>query len=369
MSFVTKEIKGQETLGGLVVLPEQAEFSDIPQLQKLNRGQNEPKENLDELFAEIKSVQKIVTPLKGYLENKRLKVTNGSRRLAVTQALQAEGITIPLPVVLINKPTTDEEIAEAIADSLIDNNFREPDSPTSLHSSFKTLRDMDYSYQDIGDATGFSHQKVYNILKAFEIKPLKDAIVKGEISDRAASTFFTEAYKKIDPKTKKPTFNVVLNDEGKKVKEYIYDEEKISKALKDAKTTANEKGKGKVTTNIVRQSSATKSVALGLSAIGIILDEPQDNVPAMFRMMFRCIAGRGDDALSLDSFKKMAKKNGFYDEIEWFFDIEFDKDKRKAAKDSAKAAKEKAKVDKAKSDKKANPAVSDNDDLDAEDYE
>lgn len=356
MNFLTKETKsGQTNLGAIVVLPSQAEFSDIEELQQCNRGANEPLSELDELIKSIKAREGIVTPLKGYLEGKRLRITAGSRRLAAAQALEAEGTIYNLPVVLISKPETAEQIASAILDSAVDNEFRKADSPVVLHASFSVLRELGKSYEEIGELTGFSHQKAYNLLKAFEVKPLREAIIKGEISDRASADFFTEQYKVIDPKTKKPAYRVEEVN-GKKVKKAIYDEEKIRKALTEAKATANAAGKSIVGAGSAHEASGKQS-GPGIRAIKIILDEPEDNVPVLFRLFSRWVVGD----INLELLQKSAKKNNLIEDIEWLFDIEFDVEKRKQAREKAKAVK-------AKKAKKANPLVEE-EELDSFSYE
>lgn len=371
MSYLTKEMKsGQTHMGTIVVLPSQADFSDIEQLQQCNRGANEPKSELDGLMKSVKARGGFVTPLKGYLNAKKhLMITNGSRRLAVGQALEAEGDVFPLPVVLVKMPETDEEIRALILDSAVDNSdeFRKTDSPAVLHESFDTLRKMDMSYQEIGEATGFSHQKVYNLLRSFDIKPLKEAILKGEISDRAATEYFTEQYVK-KGKDGKPVTAVEERD-GKKVRVKVYDEQRIADALKKAKESANAAGKTKVgaraTKGETQAAHAGKTPAPGMSAIKIILDEPEDNIPAIFRKFGMWLTGD----LKLEDFKKHAKKNNYWDEIEWLFEIEFNKEARKAAEAAKKAEKDKAKASKATKAKKDDPMVSDEEELDSEDYE
>jgi hypothetical protein len=372
MSYITKETKsGGTQMQAIVVVPSSAQFSDIPELQHCNRWANEPKENADELMRSIKAREEIVTPLKGYIENNQLMITNGSRRMGIAQQLEAEGTDILLPVVLIKKPTTPEEVANAVLDTAADNNFRADDSPSVLHSSFSVLRKMGMGYQAIGEATGFSHQHVYCILKSFDIPPLKKAILDG-LSPRVASEFFTKQFYKIDPKTKQPV-KEVEEVNGKKVKVPAYDIPKIEQALKDAKAQANKTGGkiGAVAAKAAKSGNADNGQPAlpGVQALKIILDEPQDNIPTMFRMFARWCVGKGDDALSTEGFKKAAKKNGFYDEVEFLFSIEFDPTKRKAAKEAAKAAREKAKATSAKATKKSNPLVAEDEELDADEYE
>lgn len=369
MSFVTKSnSKGQEQGAMLIVKPDAAQWSDIEELQPHNRGANEPKEKLDELYQSVKARGAFVTPCKGYLENKQLYITAGSRRLAVGHALHAEDIDVLLPVVLIKKPETQEEIRDAIADNLSDNNFRNADSPEVLYNSFKGLRNLGWSLQEIGDATGFSHTQVAWYTKTMDIPVLKKAILADEISPRAAADYVTETYRKIDPKTKKPAFKAVETPEGKKVKQYIYDEEKIAKQLQADRSKAQASGKtklgGKATKADKAKDESGSEQIRGMKAVRIILDEPEDNVPNIFRSFGKWLNAELND----EAFKKIAKKNGYWDEIEWLFEIEFDANKRKAAKEAAKVQKDKAKADKAAKAKKDNPQVSD-EDLDSEDYE
>lgn len=371
MSFITKENKSGIATGTmLVVKPSVAQWTDIEQLQMHNRGANEPKENLDDLYGSIKARGAIVNALKGYLEEsgkgkKQLFITAGSRRMAVAQALEEEGIEILLPVTLIDKPESAEEISEAIKDNLADNEFRKADSPLVLYNSFRSLRDMGNTLEDIGQTTGFSHTQVAWYLKTFEVPVLRKAILADEISPRAAADFITEAYLKKD-KDGKPVTKIEEKN-GKKVRVKQYDEEKIASELKKEKDKAQAKGKGKIGGRASKADKATdeegKATLLrGMKAIRVILDEPEDNIPSIFRSFGKWLNGD----LSDTQFKKIAKSNGYYDEIEWLFDIEFDADKRKAKKAADKAAKEKAKAAKAAKDKKANPQVADDD---VEDYE
>lgn len=372
MSFVVKETKSGNVTGqSLIFKPSALQWTDIDQLQSHNRGANEPKENLDELYKAVKGRGGFVTPVKGYIDDdKKIKLTAGSRRLAVGQALEAEGEVFPLFVVIIEKPESDEEIREAIADNLSDNNFRAEDSPLVRYNSFRGMRDLGWTLEEIGDATGFSHTQVAWYLKTMDVPVLKKAILSNEISPRAAADFITEGYRKTDPKSGKPIVTKVEVN-GKTVKRPVFDEEKIKKELEAAKKKAQNLGKGKVggkADKADKQTTDTGSVEIrGMKAVRIILDEPEDNVPSIFKQFCKWL--NGDQTTS--NFKSIAKKNGYLDEVEWLFDIEFDAEKRKARKEAAKAAKEKAKADKAKKEKKANPQVADDDDveLNAEDYE
>jgi hypothetical protein len=369
MSFKTQTNKSGNVQGAmLVVKPSAAQWSDIEELQPHNRGANEPEDNLSELYKSVKARGEFVTPLKGYLENKQLFITAGSRRLAVGHKLENEGEEILLPVVLINKPESADDIRGAISDNLADNNFRNADSPEVLYNSFKSLRNLGWSLEEIGDATGFSHTQVGWYTRTMDIPVLKKAIMADEISPRAAADFITEQYV-LKGKDGKPVAKIETRGD-KKVKVKQYDEEKIASELKKAKASANAAGKSKIGGKSSKADKATDekgSVLIrGMKAVRIILDEPEDNVPSIFRQYNKWLNGELTD----ENFKKIAKKNGYWDEIEWLFEIEFDADKRKAAKDAAKAAKDKAKAEKASKEKKANPQVSkDDDELDAEDYE
>lgn len=370
MSFITKESKTGGTIGQFIVVkPSVAQWSDIEQLQIHNRGANEPKESLDDLYSSIKARGAIVNALKGYLDRKQLFITAGSRRMAVAQALEEEGIEILLPVTLISKPESDEEIAEAIKDNLADNEFRKADSPLVLFNSFRSLRDMGCSLEDIGETTGFSHTQVAWHLKAFESPTLKKEILADNLSVRKAAEFITDDFIKKDKDGNKVRKTVERNGKRVKTKDYEYDEEKIAKAIKAEKDKANKSGKGgklggssgKASKGVEGEGGTT--LLRGMKAIRVMLDEPEDNVPLIFRCFMKWL--NADKTMSDASFKKIAKSNGFFDEIEWLFDIEFDADKRKAAKAAAKAKKEKEKAAKAEKAKKDNPAVDD----DSEDYE
>jgi hypothetical protein len=367
MSFKTQTNKAGNVQGAmLVVKPSAAQWSDIDELQAHNRGANEPEDNLSELYKTVKARGAFVTPLKGYLENKQLFITAGSRRLAVGHKLENEDVEVLLPVVIINKPETADEIRDAIADNLADNNFRNADSPEVLYNSFKGLRQLGWSLEEIGEATGFSHTQVGWYTRTMDIPVLKKAIMADEISPRAAADFITEQYV-LKGKDGKPVAKIETRGD-KKVKVKQYDEEKIAKELQAAKSKAQASGKAKVGAKATKSDKATddkgSTLIRGMKAVRIILDEPEDNVPSLFKQFSKWLNGELTD----ENFKKIAKKNGYWDEIEWLFDIEFDADKRKAAKDAAKAAKDKQKAEKAAKAKKDNPQVSD-DELEAEDYE
>lgn len=370
MSFITKETKQGQTQGAMIVVkPSAGEWSDIEELQRHNRGANEPKEKLDDLYKAVKARGAFVTPCKGYLDNKTLKYTAGSRRLAVGQALEAEGEDILIPVVLIKKPETAEEIRDAIADNLSDNNFRNADSPEILFDSFNGLRQLGWTYEEIGEATGFSHTQIAWHLKSMNIPVLRKAILADELSPRAAADYVTETYLLKD-KEGKPVTKIEQRD-GKKVKVKQYDEEKIADQLKKDKAAANALGKGKVggkasKSDKTKDSKGQSILLRGMKAVRIILDQPEDDVPNMFRSYNKWLNGE----LSDENFKKIAKKNGYWDEISWLFDIEFDAAKIKIAKEKAKADKDKAKVDKAAKNKESNPMVSkEEEEIEADEYE
>lgn len=371
MSFTTKETKTGQMQGAmLLVKPNVAQWSDIEQLQIHNRGANEPKEALDDLYGSIKARGAIVNALKGYLDRKQLFITAGSRRMAVAQALEEEGIEILLPVTLIDKPESDEEIAEAIKDNLADNEFRKADSPLVLYNSFRSLRDLGNSLEDIGSTTGFSHTQVAWHLKAFESPTLKKEILANNLSVRKAAEFITDDFIKKDKDGNKVRKVEVRNGKKVRTKDYEYDEEKIAKAIKAEKDKANKAGKTKLTAGATKADKGHtteegSTLLRGMKAVRIILDEPADSIPQIFHNFCRWL--NADPKLPDSQFKKIAKSNGYYDEIEWLFDIEFDADKRKAAKAAAKAKKEKEKAAKAAKAKKDNPAV--DDELDSEDYE
>ena len=368
--FITKEDKSGVERGQMILVkPSVAQWSDIDELAIHNRGANEPKEALDDLYGSIKARGAIVNALKGYLDRKQLFITAGSRRMAVAQALEEEGIDILLPVTLINKPETPEEIAEAIKDNLADNEFRKADSPLVLYNSFRSLRDMGNSLEDIGGTTGFSHTQVAWHLKAFESPTLKKEILAGALSVRAASDFITEDFIKKDKDGNKVRKLVEKNGKKVRTKDYEYDEEKIAKAVKAEKEKANKSGKVKLGGKASKADKATdeegKATLLrGMKAVRVILDQPVDDVPQIFYNFCRWL--NADPKMSDSAFKKMAKSNGYYDEIEWLFEIEFDADKRKAAKEAAKAKKDKEKAAKAAKAKKDNPQVSEDE---SEDYE
>lgn len=351
-------------LQAVMILPSQAVFTDLAGTEHLNRGASEPKENLDSLMLSIISRGGIVTPLKGYAERTVngvvFKITAGSRRLAAAQALEAEEKIFHLPVLLIDKPKSAEEIAEALLDSAADNNWRSEDSAVVLHASFKALTEMGLTRKQIQEKTGYGTQTVYHYLKSFEIKPLREAIVSGKINPRAAAEFFTKEYAVLDPKTGKQKYEIKADSTGNKTKEPVWDEKKIGESIKRAESIAQDIGKpskkGKITLTV---ASNTKKDRPGMKAVHVILDEPDDNIPTMFRLFCRWLDGN----LPLTEFKSAAKKNRFTDEIEWLFDIEFDVEKRKEAKAAAKAKK-------STKGKKANPMVeSDEEDLESSDYE
>ena len=373
MSFITKENKSGIATGTmLVVKPSVAQWTDIEQLQIHNRGANEPKENLDDLYGSVKARGAIVNALKGYLEEsgkgkKQLFITAGSRRMAVAQALEEEGVEILLPVTLIEKPESEEEIRDAIADNLADNEFRKADSPLVLYNSFKSLRSLGWTLEEVGEATGFSHTQVAWYTKTMDIPVLRKAILADEISPRAASDFVTESYLKKDKDGKVVT--KIEEKNGKKVRVKQYDEEKIASELKKEKEKAQASGKGKIGGKASKADKATdestgSTLIRGMKAVRIILDSPEDDVPSIFRNFCKWL--NGDEKMTDTNFKKIAKSNGYFDEIEWLFEIEFDAEKRKAKKEADKAAKDKKKADKAAKAKKDNPQVSEDD---VEDYE
>lgn len=342
-NFVTS--KDESTIKTVYILPSQAEWSDIPQLKAHNRGQNEAKQNLDDLMKSVKARQAFVTPLKGYIDGGTIRITAGSRRLAVGKALEAEGEEIKLPVILIKKPKGEEDIIDALLDGDVDNNQRNADSDVVRHSTYSILRDMGLTLHQIGERTGVSHTLVANTLKAFRVEPLRAAIEAGKLSVRAASEFLNEKYQKVDSNNKPLT--TVVEEDGKKYRKPVYDEEKIKKDLTQAGELASEAGRGGRIGATTAQAGQREQPELlsGMRVVKACLDEPEDNVPTAYRLLFRFLNGD----LSRDGLKKAINQNKLQDELGWLLEIELNIKKRALAKEKASEAKGKGKA-KAKDD-------------------
>lgn len=357
--------KDGTTLKTVYVLPSQCEWSDIEQLQGHNRGANEPKERLDELMKAVKAREGFVTALKGYVEKQTIMITAGSRRLAVGQALESEGDVFKLPVLLIAKPKTDEQIIDALLDGDADNNQRNGDSDVTRHNTYSILQEMGLTLVQIGERTGVSHTQVANTIKVFRVEPLAEAIAKGKLTVSAATPYVGEKYQKVDANNKVVT-EIIVNDDGKKVRRPLYDLDRIKKDLGGAIQTATEAGKGKVGRTTVNQSAREqKDEATGMKMVRIILDEPEDDVPTVFRIFCRLLDS-DKSGLTLSSFKTAIKKNKLEDELGWLLDVEFNIKKRVIAKDKEEQAK-KAKGKKAAPTGRAKKE--DEEEISSEDYE
>lgn len=333
MSFTTeKNQKGLVTGKFIMIKPSQASFSDIPQFNR-NR-ENWDLAKVEDLGLSIRE-RGIITPLVGYVDGKSIKIVRGSQRLKIAQALEADGFKrdgnlILLPVTLVDKPESDEEIQTLLLDTVADNTHRYEDDYKTRCQSFQTLRDMGMTLEEIGKQTGFSHTLVDYHLKTCKIKPLFEAIQTGKINAKQAAAFTTKSF-------------MTKDDKGK----VVPDLKKINEGLKETIAKANETG-GKVREVHVSSNRGTgtkKAASLGTSWLKKILDAPNGVVPTEFVLFLRVYLGMAN----FDEVIKLAKRNKV--DLDWLKEVDFEP-KKKAAKKAAKAS------DK----KKENPLVEEEED-------
>jgi ParB-like chromosome segregation protein Spo0J len=354
---IKKDSTGKKFVGQLVfVKPDQCEFTDIPQL---NRAREQwSLERIDDLTTSIRE-RGIVVALKGYFEGNRFKITNGRQRMTAIQELARQGVTkaengrpLLVPITLTQKPETNEEISEALEDSLVDNLHRYEDDIQTRAQSFRTLRDLGKTLEEIGKATGYSHVYVSQVLDVTGVKPLYDAVKAGKIGVKEASAFVSSKFQKLS-KDNKP-----LKKDGQKV----YDEDKIKSALTETIKKANESGRTKVkTADVTGVAGARKITGEGRKNQGIAwlksLADDSENVPLEIRLVLDCFFMKR----SVTDTIKIAKRDKI--DLAWLSDVDFSSPKeKKAAKKAAKKA--------SKATKK-NPMIDDDDDgeMDSSDYE
>ena len=198
MGFVNVQI-GNEKRAFAYVKPSQCVFTDIPELNRKREGWT-----VDKVAGLKESVRRrgYKTACVGWMDGKTIVIGRGSQRLKVGQELEAEGLdTLRLPVNFVKKPTTQEEIAALLLDSLEDNTYRYSDDWMTKVQTFQTLRDT-FGLSDvaIGQATGFSHTLVNQHLKAVDVAEKVPAIAKAlqeeVIMPREAALLTTAQYRK-----------------------------------------------------------------------------------------------------------------------------------------------------------------------------
>lgn len=358
-SFKMAKDEKKRIVGQLVfVKPEQCEFTDIPQLNRARESWDLAK--IDELTGSIKE-RGILTALKGYYEGNRFKITNGRQRMTAVQELVRQGITksvngrpMLVPITLLEKPETNEQIAEALEDALADNQHRFEDDIQTRAQSFRTLRDLGKTLEQIGQATGYSLVYAKQLLDVSAVKPLYEAVKAGKIGVKEASAFTSTKFAKLN-KEKKPL---------KKNGQTIFDEDKIKTALAESIRKANETGRNKVKGSDVVGIAGARSVTSkerknqGIAWLKSLADDAE-NVPLEIRLVLDCFFLKRDILATI----KLAKRDRI--DLAWLQDVDFSSPKEK--KEARKAAK------KATKKIKANPVADDDDEdddeLDSSDYE
>lgn len=352
-----KSSDGKSLVGKFVfVKPSVCEFTDIPQLNRAREQWDLAK--IDELTASIKQVG-ILDAVIGYPEGNKFKLVSGRQRMTAIQELARQGLTkaengkmLLVPIVLCDKPETPEEIADILEQSVARNTWRYEDDVQTRAQSFRTLRDLGHTLEQIGARTGFSHVYVSQVLDVTGVKPLYDAVKAGKIGVKEASAFVSSKFQKTG-KEGKP-----LKKDGQKV----YDEDKIKSALTESIKKANESGRGKVKTADVAGISGTRSVTSkerknqGIAWLKSLADD-SENVPLEIRLVLDCFFLKR----SVVDTVKIAKRDKI--DMSWLSDVDFSSPKeKKAAKKAAKKA--------SKATKK-NPMADDDDDeeMDSSEYE
>lgn len=318
----------------VVIKPSQAQFTEIPGLNRNREKWDLAK--VEDLGLSIRQ-RGIVTPLVGYAENKKIKIVRGAQRLKIAQQLEAEGYQLEgkpvlLPVTLIAKPESDEDIQTILLDAVADHAHRYEDDYSTRVESFKTLRDLGMSLEEIGKQTGYSHTLVDQHLKVSSVKLLSEAAQKGHPVKQLAA-FTTKAYQTKDEKTGKLSF----------------DQKKIKEALEESIKAANATGGNKIKEVHIQgaRGTSTKSASLGISWLKKILDAPSGVVPTEFVLFLRVYLGQA----KLDDVLKLAKRNKV--SLDWISEVDFSTKKKEAT--------EKGKAAKAASNKKADPLVDEDD--------
>ena len=351
-----KSSDGKSLVGKFVfVKPSVCEFTDIPQLNRAREQWDLAK--IDELTTSIKQVGILDTVI-GYPEGNKFKLVSGRQRMTAIQELARQGLTkaengklLLVPIVICDKPTTEEEIRDILAQSVARNTWRYEDDVQTRAQSFRTLRDLGYTLEQIGLQTGFSHVYVSQVLDVTGVKVLYDSVKAGKIGVKEASAFVSSKFQKTN-KEGKP-----LKKDGQKV----YDEDKIKSALTETIKKANESGRAKVkTADVSGVAGARKITGEGRKNQGIAwlksLVDDSENVPLEIRLVLDCFFMKR----SVTDTIKIAKRDKI--DLAWLSDVDFSSPKEKKA---AKKASKKA----AKATKK-NPMVDeDEEEMDSSEYE
>lgn len=355
-----KSNDGKSLIGKLVfVKPSVCEFTDIPQL---NRAREQwSLEKIEELTISIKQVG-ILDATIGYPEGNKFKLVSGRQRMTAIQELARQGLTksenerpLLIPIILCDKPGTEEEIRDILTQSVARNTWRYEDDVQTRAQSFRTLRDLGYTLEQIGSQTGFSHVYVSQVLDVTGIKVLYDSVKAGRIGVKEASAFVSSKFQKTG-KDNKP-----LKKDGQK----IYDEDKIKTALTESIKKANEAGRTKVKTSDVAGISGARAITSkerknqGIPWLKSLADD-SENVPLEIRLVLDCFFLKRTVVDTI----KIAKRDKL--NLDWLSDVDFSSPRdKKAAKRAANKASKAA---------KKNPMVEAEDDdgekeLDSSEYE
>lgn len=352
MNFITNE-KG--ALKANLVDPSQCEPTDIEGFH--TQRDDWSLEKVDELAQSIKRHGVRVAAI-GYVEDGKIKLIDGVQRSKILLSLKenkekinllgSEKGEIPmLPVTLIAKPKTEQDVHNALLARVDVNNIRFGDDAATLHQLFSYLSNQGgMSLQQIGESCGFSHTQVDRYLRAFVDSNLAKAVIAGKIDVIAASDL-TRA-------------EGVGFKRDKKTGVISYDKPALKKALESALKQAQETG-GKpirIASTQGQRGSRAQSAEGAISfktIIKVLLDQPQGEVPPEILFFLKWASGKLSDA----SLKQIAKRNGL--DFDWLFALLTSKAFNKKAKP--------AKVAKATKAAKANPLVEAEEDEDDEDYE
>lgn len=341
--------------------PKNCETSDIEGFQRAREAWS-----LDQLSEMQESIKRygVLIPGLAYEEEGVFKVYDGTQRLKVLQAFQAnkEKINVlgtddgkgELPVMLLTitkKPKDKKDVLRYMLSRLDINNVRYGDDALTLFQTFKMLRDDGMTLEAIGRECFCSHAKVDYFLRAFSTKATADAVIKGDLDVKAAADI-----------TRSKAVQVKDSKSGK----IKLDEGKIREAIKQAKDAhkGQKPGKKLGIQDVKKTQSNTRDAGAIKRILKTIVDLPRDTelIDEIIWFSKWLLTNLSTQALKS---KKNVDLQGLIDLIE---SGAFEP-KKKAAKGAKKAAKKAA----SKSSKKGNPNIDDDEedeDLEqGEDYE
>lgn len=280
----------------------------------------------------------VLVPVLGYLDKKSKKIAliNGRQRRSIVLELKGEGEAVKLPVLIINE---DDE-ATMLAGQYVTNNHQINDTFAVQAQTYKALKALGKSNEEIGRLVGKHLSWVGRVLRVADSPTLTSAVNRGLMSaDTAATTYAVD--KNFD------------KESGK------LDEKKVKEQVKADMDKLKESANGAAKTG--RGAKLSKNEAKGKSGISkqqlkSILDAGPSIVPQGFLLFTMVLVGKTDLATAI------SKSKG---ELDFLKTVDFRTEKQRKA-DRKAAAATNSKAEKAKAAKATPKDIEDDETIEFE---